>query len=338
MTVLDFGAGTCWLSRILAQMHCKPICCDVSEAALAIGRELFAAYPPVGSSVTATFLPFDGRRIALATASVDRVICFDAFHHVPNQREILSEFGRILKPGGVVGFSEPGPNHSQSPQSQYEMRNHRVLENDIDLNHIFKLATDVGFTDVTVWAGANLWLPLQDYNALLACQPLARLERSLYTATASTLADKSIFFLHKGPLQLDSRTHLGLEHRLHTDRSEYLAAADRVRVVCTITNSGTSHWLHTNTEIYGVVRLAAHLYEANGRLLEVDHFRADLPQTVAPGQTIQMTVDVPLTAAGDCQIAFDLVAEGMSWFENLGSRSAYILVRRSGVGGHPPRP
>ena len=25
MTVLEFGAGTCWLSRILAQLHCRPI-------------------------------------------------------------------------------------------------------------------------------------------------------------------------------------------------------------------------------------------------------------------------------------------------------------------------
>ena len=40
MTVLDFGAGTCWLSRLIAQLNCRPICCDASRTALEIGRRV----------------------------------------------------------------------------------------------------------------------------------------------------------------------------------------------------------------------------------------------------------------------------------------------------------
>lgn len=40
MSVLDFAAGTCWLSRYLNQMQCVTISADASEAALAIGRRL----------------------------------------------------------------------------------------------------------------------------------------------------------------------------------------------------------------------------------------------------------------------------------------------------------
>jgi hypothetical protein len=46
MTVLDFGAGTCWLSRLVAQLNCAVICCDPSTAALDIGRRFFEEHPP----------------------------------------------------------------------------------------------------------------------------------------------------------------------------------------------------------------------------------------------------------------------------------------------------
>src|SRR5580765_1350707 len=146
MTVLDFGAGTCWLSRFLTQMNCQTICCDASPTALEIGRRLFEEYPLIGTVVyKPTFLLYDGRRIDLPDESVDRIVCFDAFHHVPNPAETIREFGRVLKTGGIAGFNEPGKRHSQSPQSQYEMQNHKVLENDVDVNDIFEYARPAGF-------------------------------------------------------------------------------------------------------------------------------------------------------------------------------------------------
>jgi cyclopropane fatty-acyl-phospholipid synthase-like methyltransferase len=41
MTVLDFGAGTCWLPHFLALLDCRTICLDVSETALQLGERLF---------------------------------------------------------------------------------------------------------------------------------------------------------------------------------------------------------------------------------------------------------------------------------------------------------
>jgi len=41
MTVLEFGAGTCWAARIVTQLGCQVIACDVSASALQIGRELY---------------------------------------------------------------------------------------------------------------------------------------------------------------------------------------------------------------------------------------------------------------------------------------------------------
>src|SRR3954469_4562163 len=36
--VVDFGAGTCWLSKAFAYLGCDTIALDVSRAALALGR------------------------------------------------------------------------------------------------------------------------------------------------------------------------------------------------------------------------------------------------------------------------------------------------------------
>ena len=157
MTVLEFGAGTCWLSRILAQLNCQPICCDASTAALDIGRRLFAEHPLIGPTVFApVFLPFDGHHIELDDESVDRIVCFDALHHVPNVEEVMGELGRVLRQGGIAGFSEPGRDHSRSAQAQYEMRDHRVLENDVDLRAIFAAARDAGFTQLTARVANDL--------------------------------------------------------------------------------------------------------------------------------------------------------------------------------------
>jgi len=52
---------------------------------------------------------------------------------------------RVLKPGAIAGFHEPGPNHSKSAGSQYEMRNFNVLEDDIDIGKIWSLAKEMGF-------------------------------------------------------------------------------------------------------------------------------------------------------------------------------------------------
>ena len=178
MTVLDFGAGTCWLSRCLAQLQCIPIAVDVSATALKMGEILFKDYPPVGGCIAPPkFLCFDGYKLPLEASSVDRIICFDAFHHVPNRPEILQEFYRVLRSGGIAGFSEPVGRHSESPQAQMEMRNYGVLEDDIILEELERDSVKIGFK-------------------LSVCDP------------------SGIFFLHKGNYIPDSRCSDGLRHEI----------------------------------------------------------------------------------------------------------------------------
>ena len=40
-------------------------------------------------------------------ASKDVVVIFDILHHIPRWREVLSECGRVLRPGGAIFLEEP---------------------------------------------------------------------------------------------------------------------------------------------------------------------------------------------------------------------------------------
>jgi SAM-dependent methyltransferase len=337
MTVLDFGAGSCWLSRILSQLQCDTISCDVSDAALEIGRRLFREWPPLGSAVgQPRFLPFDGRRIDLPDESVDRIVCNDAFHHVPNQAKVLSEFARILRPGGIAGFSEPGKHHATTSQSQMEMRNFGVLENNIDLDEIFTAAKEAGFTRISCKLLGNMELKLAEYHALTEASPLdpsfdpagrQPAERAALASIRRTMTDQTIFFLYKGDSIDDSRSHIGLAHKLELNRSEFeIESGQTVNLKVKAHNTGSARWLATNACDIGVVNLGAQLYEATGRLVDLNFARHGLGRDVLPGDTVELTMPISLNESGAFQLALDLVSEGVCWFETLGCQPVYVTV------------
>lgn len=332
MTVVDFGAGTCWLSRLITELSCQVICCDASEAALDIGRRLFADHPPMlgSEAFPPVFLPFDGHRIDLPDESVDRIISFDTFHHVPNQAVVLREFSRILRPGGIVGFSEPGLHHSHDPQAQYEMRNYGVLENDIDLLAIRSLASDAGFTELTVRVMTDLTISGDDYERAFRQGSTSEVQPRVWRNAADTQANGSIFFLHKGKPRLDSRGHEGLSHRLELVGPAVVVTRDtRVPLAFRIENTGQATWLSSNIGIHGVVRLGSHLYDADDQLIDIDHSRHGLPRDVLPGDSVEMHIDVDVPDR-TCRLVFDLVAEGVRWFENDGSAVVSVTIQRHG--------
>ncbi|MBI5642864.1 MAG: class I SAM-dependent methyltransferase, partial [Deltaproteobacteria bacterium] len=144
--VLDFGCGTCWTSDLLKRMDLMVYSLDVSQHALEIGRRVVEFDKRTQTRGKIEFIRFDGKAIPLIENHVDRILCFDSFHHVPNYEVILKEFFRILRPGGIVGFSEPGWGHSRSPQSKKEMEEYGVVENDILIEDIWDISVRLGFT------------------------------------------------------------------------------------------------------------------------------------------------------------------------------------------------
>ncbi|MBA2626155.1 MAG: methyltransferase domain-containing protein, partial [Acidimicrobiia bacterium] len=325
MRVLDFGAGVCWSTRWLAQLGCEAIACDVAETALEVGRQLFERMPVAGNKPAPTFLRFDGRRIDLPDESVDRIVCLDAFHHVPNPADVLAELGRVLRPGGVAGFTEPGPDHSVTAQSQFEMRNYTVVENDVLMGEVWRDAQRAGFDrlELALFSSEPHRVGVVEYEDFLA--PGVGPAATAYVEHVRDFAaGRRIFFLGKGePITSDSRDRRGLLATLAVRLDgERVAPGRPVTGRATVANTGTGLWLGSSAPVGGVA-IGVHLYDAGGKLVDRDFARVELPAPdaagVRPGTSLDVALEVPAPGPGRWRLGFDLVSEGVCWFEVNGS-------------------
>jgi hypothetical protein len=70
------------------------------------------------------------------------------------------------------------------------------------------------------------------------------------------------------------------------------------------------------------VRLGAQLCAADGSLIDRDYARAWLPETVLPGDAVEVPIEIPAPdTPGRYGLKFDLVSEGIDWFESCGSET-----------------
>ena len=330
MSVVDFGAGSCWASRWLTQMGMEAIALDVSPSALKIGQALYQRLPIVGERPKPRFLVFDGHRIDLPDASVDRILCQDTFHHLLNPDEVLREMSRVLKPAGIAGFAEPGPFHSRSPQSQFEMRNFKVLEDDVHIDRIWAAAQRAGFTGIrlAIFNVPSHMVSFEEFESFLAggkaTQQFAELVRA-------QMHDRRLFFLQNAgrPPPPDSRSRAGLRATLEvklaaTEAKPGGAFSGRADIV----NGGSAIWLPQNAGV-GAVMLACHLLDASGRLVTQGYTRVALttePRPIAPGERASVEVRVPAPAKGRYLLEFDLVSDNIAWFSALGNPTVRIPV------------
>ena len=326
MAVLDFGAGSCWLSKLLNQLQCCTISVDCSITALEIGKKLFEQHPINGAYVKEpVFLHFNGHHIDIVSESIDRIICFDAFHHIPNQKEVLSEFYRVLKPGGIAGFSEPGIHHSLSTSAQEEMRNFNVLENDILLDEIKRIADEIGFTKIylKLFGTPLLDLNYDDYKSIISNE----LHRDVVSQIAAQMQANTTFFLVKGSVIPDSRGRLGLMYNMEVERTNYTVKANQqLDLKIDVSNTGIAKWLHENIKDIGVVKIGISLYDEKGTMLERDFFRSKFNEDILPGIEIIKNINPTIRNKGKYQMKIDLVSEHVCWFEDVGSKPGLIYV------------
>jgi hypothetical protein len=90
-------------------------------------------------------------------------------------------------------------------------------------------------------------------------------------------------------------------------------------------NRGGALWLQRAYSGRRLVRLGAQLYDREKRLLDLNYARAFLPRPLAGGEMAGVAIELPAIAeAGEYWLKFDMVSEGIDWFENGGSPVVWV--------------
>jgi 2-polyprenyl-6-hydroxyphenyl methylase / 3-demethylubiquinone-9 3-methyltransferase len=95
--VLDVGCGGGFLANFLAEARCSVTAVDLSEESLQIARRHDRTGTVDYRKADATRLPFDG-------GSFDVACAMDFLEHVEDPGRVVSEVGRVLRPGGLFFF------------------------------------------------------------------------------------------------------------------------------------------------------------------------------------------------------------------------------------------
>jgi hypothetical protein len=106
--------------------------------------------------------------------------------------------------------------------------------------------------------------------------------------------------------------------------------AERMKIPTRITNLSTRAFRAQASYGRRLVRLGAQLLDDTGTLINRDHARAWLPGDLAAGESTDVTIDVDTPdRPGRYRLKFDLVSEGIDWFEACGSETTEkVLIIR----------
>lgn len=365
-TVLDFGAGMCWLTAILLRTGCRVVALDVSAAALALGADAIRqAHLPLEAR-PAEFLTYDGFRIPLDDGSVDRVACFDALHHVPNKRTVLRELYRVLRHGGRACFVEPGPGHAASVEAIQESHDWGVLEDEVDAPALCSLATEVGFSAAYVVplptlsdnnldpaafqrirnGGRHQVLAWTGNDALIVVDKLstgARDSRSpgrlgadiQVLACPDVVAPDSIFSIALHVTNVGDTVWLALSPTAQDGSLDYASAflAPASEGVANTNGSVAAYRRFIEDHgLEGAVTIGAQLWPLAGTTpIDIDCGRGFLEADLHPGESARATIALRAPIApGLYRFTFDGVAEALTWFADRGSPVEHRYVAVSG--------
>lgn len=324
--ILDFGAGSCFVSELLNRFGYMTVALDIEHEVLAIGQERLTIDPRCDPKRT-RFVAGDGMCLPFRDESFDGVICMNALHHMPDYQRTLAEMCRILKAGGRAVFAEPGDQHSKSPESILAMEQYGALEKDVVLSEVYQLARAAGFQRMILKPYVVPDLLELDYEEFERFSAGDRVSNPYFTPSeiAAFVRAQPLFCLQKPgtrPLTSANAPSATLRARIVVKECPTrVPHQGRFKVVALCENIGESLWLARPREFGGYVTLGVKLLTPDGRVLEDDRGRQHLMHDVPPGGRIEVVSDVSVEGfqPGRYRVLFDMVNELVCWFQSVGS-------------------
>ena len=344
--IVDLGAGGGWCSDLMQRLNRRSVAVDISLEMLRVCRERRTRKP-----IQAVAGDFE--RLPFADASFDKAVCLSAIHHVPDMAAAVREIHRVLTASGVAVFSEPGAGHADKPWSVSASRDFGVLEQEVLVEPFMDLCRAAGFAEVVICPMAyvipEFELTQEDWRRWKRLprvkRPVRALEKMARAAMefagagkTSTLFEEAFAIRLVRLLQVPVEEHPFILAAKSRERRRYpltyrgairvetapqrVTAAAAVAVSVTVTNEGTATWRSAGAPGSGYVRLGIQLLDGSLQVIERDYARATLPRDVGPGESCRL--DVSFTAPdrpGAFGLKFDLVAEGLTWFEPAGTKA-----------------
>ncbi|MCX6584178.1 MAG: methyltransferase domain-containing protein [Candidatus Aminicenantes bacterium] len=129
--VLDMGAGYAWTTEWLMKMGMVAIGVDICRTYLDIGVRRMGKTLPLPYLVIG-----DIENLPIKNNRLDAVLCYDAFHHIPDRKKAMGRFHRALKDRGNIVLAEPGGMHEFARVSTEVMDKYGILEKGMELDDI----------------------------------------------------------------------------------------------------------------------------------------------------------------------------------------------------------
>jgi ubiquinone/menaquinone biosynthesis C-methylase UbiE/glycosyltransferase involved in cell wall biosynthesis len=324
--VLDFAAGSCYVSELLNRLGYLTVAYDLDAEILAIGRERFTLDPRCDPDRT-RFVVGEGTCLPFPDESFDGIICMNALHHMPDYRATLAEMWRVLRSGGRAVFAEPGAEHSKHPESISMMREYGVLERNVILSEISQLAKAVGFRRMILKPYVSPEHVELDYEEFTSFKEGTRVSSPYLTCREiAEFVERfhPLFYLEKGgkrPLTSASAAPELLRAKIVVRKCPTCVQKGQIlKVVALCENTGESLWLSAPRPFGGYVTFGVKLLTASGRLLDDTRGRQSLSEDVPPGGHIEVVSEVSLEGceAGRYRLLFDMVNEQVHWFQHKG--------------------
>ena len=348
--ILDLGAGACWCSDLLNRLNRPAVSVDISLDMLRAGRSR------PGTNLRA--VAGDMEALPFRSGTFQKAICLSAIHHVPDIGGALKEVSRVLTDEGVALFSEPGEGHADAPVSTAAVRDFGVLEQDILVGPFIRQCREAGFDQVTVKPllssvpGFDITLEQWESWSRLAgsIRPRRALAKIAFAvAELFGLGKRGPLFEEAMAISMVRTVRQVVEHHPvivaaktrggavagHQWRASIEAQAPTplvrdsaaITMHVTATNTGVATWRARSASGIGHVRLGVQLLDAGERVVERDYHRVDLPHDVACGQTVTLSFQCPAPKQpGRYGLKLDFVAEGVTWFETVGSPPCSVRI------------
>jgi SAM-dependent methyltransferase len=279
--LLDLGADGTWSTARLAARGFECVALDITDH-LALAQVYRDVAPPYA------LINVDMHEPVFRDEAFDVITAFNVMHHSTRLEQLAGNIGRMLRPGGFLGFVEPYVENQAQKQIFGDVQKEAgINENVHTLDEWHRALTSAG-------------LSLQSWGLTVSFNALYR---------------------KGGPARGFWEDAYRAELNVESPRVR-ASCGSPARFTVDVSNHGTSIWSSAPPR---PVRLGFHVRRVTStgdEMVAFDNPRTELRGFLAPHDSHTYVVEVTLDAPGEYEIEFDLVHETVTWFAERGGVTA----------------